>query len=194
MRRASGVAAIATAAIAVAVLAGCGDPEKLSVDDGRTLAAARERLDDAIDTEEVLRTSKAEARRLRERVQRIVSDGSFEDATLDEFGIARLGQLREIVPSLVILDAEDTARALDRPATDAFLRFAERDAARALLAPASRQVNSIVKTLDDGGAGKDTEIPVVRQTADAYLRGAERDVRQIWPALAERLAERRKGL
>jgi len=194
VRRASGVAAIATAAIVVAVLAGCGEPWKLPVDDGRALAGARELLDDAIDTEEVLRTSAVEARRLRARVQQLVSDGSFEGAALDEFGIARLGQLREVVPSLVILDAEDAARALDRPATDAFLRFAERDAARALLAPASRQVRSIVKVLDEGDAGAGTKIPVVGQTADAYLREAEREVRRIWPRLAERLAEGRKEL
>ena len=196
MLRAAAVAAIATVAIviAVAALTGCGAPEELSAEDGRALAGARERLDDAIDTEEVLRTSAVEARRLRARVQQLVSDGSFEGATLDEFGIARLGQLREVVPSLVILDAEDAARALDRPATDAFLRFAERDAARALLAPASRQVRSIVKVLDEGDAGEDTKIPVVGQTADAYLREAEREVRRIWPRLAERLAEGREEL
>jgi hypothetical protein len=182
------------AALAAAGLASCGDPEKLSAEEGRALAGARERLDDALDTEEVLRTSAVEAHRLRGRVRRIVSDGSLEAATLDEFGIATLGQLREIVPSLVIIDAEDTARALDRRATDAFLRFAERDAARALLIPASRQVRSIVATVEEAGAGADTEIPVVRQTADAYVREAERDVRRIWPRLAQRLAEVRDGL
>lgn len=185
---------MAVAALAVAALAGCGAPDKLSTDDGRRLAGARERLDDAIDTEEALRTSKVEARRLRERVRRLVSGGDFEDERLDEFGIAKLGQLREVVPSLVIVNAEGDVRALDRPATRAFLRFADRDAARALLGPASKQVDVMVQTLDEADAGPDTDIPVVKMTAGAYLRETERDVKGIWPSLARRLADTRESL
>lgn len=191
MRRA---VAVAAAALTVGAMAGCGAPAKLSTDDGRRLAGARERLDDAIDTEEALRTSKVEARRLRERVRRLVSGGDFEDERLDEFGIAKLGQLREVVPSLVIVDAEGDVRALDRPATEVFLRFADRDAARALLGPASKQVSVMVQTLDETDAGSDTDIPVVRMTAEAYLREAARDVSGIWPSQARRLTDARDAL
>ncbi|MGI8945235.1 MAG: hypothetical protein ACR2GL_03230 [Thermoleophilaceae bacterium] len=190
MRRARTGAVLALAILAtVALVAGCGAPERLSDEDGRELAGAREDLDDALDTEETLRTSATEARRLRARVRRIVSDGSFEAERLDEFGIAKLGLLREAVPSLVIEDANGAPRALDRPATAAFLRFAERDAPRALLRPATRAVETMVTTLDGSDAGPDTEIPGVRASAGAYLREAERDVKDIWPALAERLAD-----
>jgi hypothetical protein len=182
-------------ALAAAVaFAGCGAPEELSESDGRTLAAARERLDDAIDTEETLRTSTAEARRLRRRVQALVSDGSFESRRLDEFGIAKLGLLRDLVPSLVIVDERGSVKALDRPATAAFLRFAERDAGRAMLDPARDQVELIVKTIEDGDSGDETTIPVVRKPVQAYLREAERDVKPIWPSLAERLGQTREEL
>ena len=182
-------------ALAAAVaLVGCGAPDELSQPDGRKLATARERLDDAIDTEETLRTSKVEARRLTRRVRTLVSDGSFESPRLDEFGIANLGLLKEIVPSLVVVNEKGSPRALDRPATAAFLRLGERDAARALLRPARDQVDVMVKTIADGDAGADTEIPIVRKSAAAYLREAERDVEPIWPALAERLKSAREAL
>ena len=65
-------------------------------------------LDDAIDTEETLRTSRVRGTPAApRRFSAIVSDGSFEDATLDEFGLAALGELRLVVPSLVIADADD---------------------------------------------------------------------------------------
>jgi hypothetical protein len=175
------------AAVGLTVLAACGGPDRLSKEEGRSLAAARERLDDALDTEEALRTSRAEARRIRRAVQRIVSDGSFEQTPLDEFGIARLGELREIAPSLVIADSRGDVRALDRRSTAPFLRFAERDPARALLRPASRQVSVMQHLLEEADAEKESEIPVVDATAEAYLREAARDVRAIWPALARDL-------
>ncbi len=182
-------------AVAAAVaLAGCGAPEELSESEGRKLAAARERLDDAIDTEETLRTSKGEARRLRRRVQALVSDGSLESRRLDEFGFARLGLLREVVPSLVVVNERGSVKALDRSATTAFLRFAERDAARALLGPARDQVELIVKTIEEGDAGADTRIPIVGKRAQGYLREAEGDLKPIWPSLAERLGDARAGL
>jgi hypothetical protein len=186
---------LAVAAIAVAGLAGCGGaPDKLSDQDGRAVATAREKLDDAIDVEETLRTSPVEARRLRRRVSQIVSDGSFEDSTLDEFGIARLGQLRLVVPSLVITDRQDQVRALDRAATAAFLRYATTDPARALLRPASRQVNVMLHVLEEGDAGKDTEIPVLKEPAGSFLDDVERDVKPVWPALGKRVAAARDDL
>jgi hypothetical protein len=186
--------ALAVAAVALATVAGCGAPEELSEDEGRTLVTARERLDDAIDTEETLRTSRAEARRLRARVQELVSDGSFDNRTLDEFGIARLGQLREVAPSLVLQDLDGNMRGLDRASTAAFLRYADRNAPRALVRPASRAVGLMVHTIEEGDAGKDTKIPTVGKSAEAYLREAERNVKDIWPLLAKRLADLRQKL
>ena len=179
---------------AAAALAGCGAPEQLSEEEGRALQSARERLDDAIDSEEALRTSASEARRLRRRVREIVSDGSFESEPLDEFGIAKLGELTQVVPSLVLLSDRGTPKALDRRATATFLRFAERDASRALLRPARHAVDHMVRTLERADAGKETEIPVVREAASEYLDAAERDVRSIWPALGRRLADARGEL
>ena len=186
-------AALVALAAAVAVT-GCGAPEELSESDGRMLAAARERLDDAIDTEETLRTSAVEARRLRRRVRALVSDGSFESKRLDEFGIARLGLLREVVPSLVIVNERGSPRALDRPATAEFLLFAERDARRAMLRPARDQVRVILETIEGADAGEDTKIPIAGGTAGAFLRETERDVRPIWRSLAERLRGAREEL
>jgi hypothetical protein len=182
-------AAAATAALAVAVLAGCGEPDTLSDEEGRTIAGARERLDDAIDTEETLRTSRVEARRLRREVDRLVSDGSFEDATLDEFGIARLGQLRQVVPSLVNVDTEGQVRSLDRRATAAFLRYATDDAPQAMLEPARRQVSVMLHILEEADAGQDTEIPAVKQRAETFVSELEQDVKPIWPSLGKRVAE-----
>ncbi len=186
-------AALVALAAAVAVAA-CGAPEELSEDDGRELAAARERLDDAIDTEETLRTSKVEARRLVRRVRALLADGSLESKRLDEFGIAKLGLLRDVVPSLVVVSERGSPRALDRPATTAFLRFAERDPQRAMLGPARDQVDVIVQTIEGGDAGESTRIPILRVSTEAYLREAERDLLPIWPALAGRLREVREAL
>ena len=57
---------LVAAALAAALLgaAGCGAPDSLDSDDDRALAAAREGLDDALDTEETIRTSPAMGRAL----------------------------------------------------------------------------------------------------------------------------------
>ena len=196
----SAVRAALAALAAGLVLAGCGAPDQLSQEDGKTLAGARERLDDAIDTEETLRTSKAEARRLRRGVQRIVSGGALESERLDDFGLAALGELRRLVPSVVEEDADGSVRALDRPATRAFLSFAERDAARALVAPAREEVELIGRTVEKSGADSETLVPPEDPTASQmlevgrYLSDAERDVRPIWPELAGRLGDLRTRL
>jgi len=182
------------------VLAACGAPDQLSQADGETLAGARERLDDAIDIEETLRTSKAEARRLRRGVQRIVSGGALESERLDDFGRAALGELRRLVPSLVEEDTDGSVRALDRPATRAFLRFAESDAARALLPPAREEVELIERTVEESGADSETLVPPEDPTASqmlevgTFLRDAEGDLRPIWPELAGRLGKLHEGL
>jgi hypothetical protein len=101
--------------VAALLLAGCGDGDdnKLDRGDPQRLADARARLDDAIDTEETLRTDKTEARRL----ERIVA----------------ASQLSDSVPSLVDQPARadflhyaptDPARALHRPAASAVATIA----------------------------------------------------------------------
>ena len=110
-------------------------------------------LDSTIDTEETLRTSPEEARRIRREVQKIVSRGAFETAPLDEFGLAALGELREIVPGLVETNADGVVESLDRPATRAFLRYATSDAERALRKPANDEVFAIEEVIREAEPG-----------------------------------------
>ncbi len=195
MRRPAG----ATAAIVCAVLAGCGAPDQLSQRDGAALRDAREALDDAIDTEETLRTSKQEARRIRAKVREIVSRGAFEAAPLDEFGLAALGELREVVPALVETDEKGVVESLDRQATKAFLRYATTDADRALLKPANDEVFAIEDVIRKTEPDRETKIPPppsesLPLTVNEYLRETRRDLAPIWPGLAKRLATLREGL
>ena len=184
---------LAVAAAVLAVLAGCGAPDELARLDALELADARERLDDALDTEETLRTSPHETRRIRAEVRRIVSRGYFEAQTLDEFGLAALGELQQVVPSLVETDSNGVPKNLDRPALRAFLRYAATDPERALLGPATDEVAAIDQTLEDSGADGDTRVPtpngesIKDKTVNEYLRAAERDLRPVWPSLAARL-------
>lgn len=190
--------------LALAACAGApdldGPPDAVPHEEVIALETAREGLDDAIDTEETLRTSKQQARRLRRGVQGIVSGGALEAEKLDEFGLAALGQLRRLVPSLVEVNRDGSVRALDRPATSSFLRYAESDAPRALVRSAREHVEAIERTLKDSEAGPDTRIPPADPTASQdltvadYLRQAERDLRPIWPELAGRLQAVRKEL
>ncbi len=195
MRRIAG----ATAVVVCAALAGCGAPDQLSERDGAALLNARESLDDTIDTEETLRTSKEEARRIRAKVRKIVSRGAFETAPLDEFGLAALGELREVVPGLAETDEKGVVQSLDRPATKAFLRYATTDADRALLKPANDEVVAIEEVIRKAEPGPDTEIPPrpnesLQLTVDEYLRDTRRDLAPIWPGLAKRLATLREAL
>jgi hypothetical protein len=166
---------VLTAVAAAALLVGgCGGTAELDPDDARRLAAARAELDDAIDTEETLRTDPEEARRLVRLVRR------------------RLGgpprQVEEVVPSLV-----DAGGRLDRRAVRAFLTYGESDAAMAMLPPAEEAVATATDALEDADA--DTKIPTLEdRTAEAYLEEAERDVRPIWPDLADRLEDARNDL
>jgi hypothetical protein len=127
-------------------------------------------------------------------VRKLVSGGAFEAEKPDEFGLAALGELREVVPSLVLTGPQDTPRALDRPATDAFLRFALSDPRRATVGPARRQVDRIAKVVEDSGAGADTKIPGTRSTVSRYLRAVGRDTSPIWPGLGRRLRALRDSL
>ena len=195
MRRLAG----ATALLACAILAGCGAPERLSEREGTALLDAREVIDGTIDNAETLRTSPEEARRIRREVQKIVSRGAFETAPLDEFGLAALGELREIVPGLAETDAQGVVESLDRPATRAFLRYATSDAKRALRKPANDEVFAIEEVIRKAEPGPDSDIPRGRTespalTVDEFLRGTERDLKPIWPDLARRLATLRGNL
>jgi hypothetical protein len=195
MRRVGGSLAL----VACALLAGCGAPERLSEREGTALLDAREVIDSTIDTEETLRTSPEEARRIRRQVREIVSRGAFETAPLDEFGLAALGELREIVPGLAETDSEGVVESLDRTATRAFLRYATTDAERALVKPANDEVFAIEEVVRKAEPGPDTDVPPRRGeqgdlTVDEFLRGTERDLEPIWPQLAERLARLRGDL
>lgn len=182
------------------MLAGCGAPDELSREDAIELANARERLDDATETAEKLRTSPRETRRIRAGIRRIVSRGYFEAQELDEFGLAALGELQQIVPSVVETDADGVPEDLDRGALRAFLRFMSTDPKRALAGPTRDEVDAIETTIEDAGADDDTRVPPRdasasgNETVDEYLRAAERDLRPLWPRLADRLRSTRNDL
>ena len=163
---------LAAAVLAAALLAGCGGTAELSDQEGQTLESARERLDDAIDTEETLRTDEVEARRIAREVRRRQS---------------QVNRLEAVVPSLVTVNGR-----VDREAVDEFLANATSDAPAALHRPAAREVGRMVATLEDKDA--ETKIAFSGQTADAYLAEAGRDVEEIWPDLARRLAQAREDL
>ena len=175
----------AGAAAGLALLAGCGAPDELSRQDAQKLATARERLGNAVETAETLRTSPREVRRIQAEVRRILADGSLEAEKLDEFGLAALGELQIVVPSVVETDADGVPKDLDRPALRAFLRYAGSDPARALLGPARNEVDAIDRTVENSDADEDTRLR--DRTVGDYLDAAERDLRPIWPRLAERV-------
>ncbi len=189
-------AALAVLCLGGLALVGCGaKTNKLSDQDARELANSRSDLDDALDTAETLRTSDSEARRLRAQVQKIIGDGSLEGkGKPDEFGLAALGRLRDLAPSLVVEDG-GSVRALDGEETSAFLTYAVKDPARALYPAAQREVANIERVTGGGDVGPDTKIPKLRdQTVEAYLREARRDTRSLWASLSRRLAKAQEGL
>jgi hypothetical protein len=160
---------LAAALAAAVLLGGCGAPDQLEDADDRRLAAARERLDDALDAEEAIRTSPQLARDLRRRVQRAA-------ARSDARALGRAA------PSLI------TERGIDTRSVSAFVRLAERDAPGALLIPARREVDEIVDVIDDSGADADTEVPSARgRKLDDYLAEVERDIGEVWPPLSNEL-------
>jgi hypothetical protein len=186
--------------VAALLVFGCGAPDELSREEAQRIGAAAERLDDAIDTHETIRTSRVEARRLRSRVRAIVSRGSFESERLDEFGRAALAALGMVVPSLVVSDRDGVPTRLDRPALRAFLRFATSDPDRALGGPARRSVDAIESVIEDSDADGETRVPPAdptasgHETVDQFLRRVERDLRPIFPALAHSVRQTRDEL
>ena len=195
-------AALAALTLAALALTACGNADELSKADTVQLDNSRSDLDDALDTAETLRTSKEEARKLHQRVRKIIADGSLENdgGKPDEFGLAALGRLREIAPSLVVEEPNGSVRSLDQAETKAFLAYAVSDPAKALYPAAKREVDNITKVLGDAdNVGADTKLAAVPgaakdQTVDQYLREAARDTRALWPALSKRLADARDDL
>ena len=167
----SGRVLASAAAVVVALgAAGCGAPDNLDADDDRALAAAREGLDDALDTEEAARTSPELGRRLARRVERAGDDARA---------------LERLVPSLVNDDGE-----VDSDAVADFTRYAGTDAPRALLGPARQSVERIEEVIDDSGADGDTKVPHARdQPLGRYVDQVETDIRDVWPSLSKQLEE-----
>ncbi len=194
--------ALAVFCMGAFVLTGCGGKaDAVSKRDARELASSRSDLDDALDTAETLRTSKSEARRLRARVQRIIGDGSLEGTGKpDEFGLAALGRLRELAPSLVVEGRDGAVRSLDGEETSAFITYAVKDPARALFPAAQQEVANIERVTGGDDVGADTMVPPADptasgdQTVSEYLHEAQRDTRSLWPGLSRRLAKAREGL
>ena len=199
-------AALAAAALAAALLLSPSDggpdlgaPDQLSKKDSAALINARLSLNAAMDTVAKLSDPQT-AGRVRGKVQAIVSEGAFETGKLDEFGLAALGRLGLIAPSLVVVDKDGVPEALDIEATRDFLRFAERDPARALLGPAEELVGAIERTVKRSKAGPGTRILTdgsmlsVDLSVEDYLEGVEVDTEPIWPELSGQLHVLREGL
>lgn len=154
-------------------IAGCGGTAELTTDQAATLASARERLDDALETHEICRTAKAECRRLVRAVRRF----SRQPARLET-----------LVPSVVTPTGKVYPAALN-----AFVREAETNPRQALRLPAAREVERMVSTLE----GKDAATTIAtleNRRAGDYLREAARDTAPIWPELSRVLDQARRDL
>jgi hypothetical protein len=164
---------LALAALAAAALTGCGSPAELTTDQAQTLKSARERLDDAIDTEETCRTDRDECRHLVAEARRDAKDPR---------------RLAQVVPSLVTPSGN-----VYPPAFSAFQQNALARPKLALRLPAAKEAQRMVDTLN----GKDAETvikPLRGQHADAYLAEAARDTQPIWPDIARVLRQAAKEL
>ena len=159
--------------MAVAAPAGCGGPAELNRDQAETLASARERLDDALETHEICRTDKTECRRLVREVRRYATQPS---------------RLEKLVPSVV------TPTGNVYPAAyRAFVGLAVANPRAALQLPAAREVERMASTLE--GADPDTRISTLEnQRAADYLAEAQRDTGAVWPDLARVLGRARAEL
>jgi hypothetical protein len=164
---------LVAAALGAATLAGCGGPAKLSPDQAKTLQSARERLDDAIDTEETCRTDRSECRHLVAEARRFATDPK---------------QLAKVVPSLV-----GPTGNVYPPAFHAFEADALAAPNLALRLPAAKEAQRMVDTLQDADA--ETEIKTLEgKQAGPYLDEAAGDTRRIWPDIARVLRQARSEL
>jgi len=184
-----GLAAAAAATLATVTALACGGPDELSGADGDRLARAGDRIEAALATTERMGQSDAAAVRVVGRVRRVVASGSLEAERLDEFGLAALGELRLVAPSLVIVDEREIPRELDRPALRAFLAQAPADPAGALRPGAAAAVREIERVLGAADAAPDTSVPVVEQPVGDLLDELERELEPVWPDLARTLAD-----
>ena len=155
------------------LLSGCGSPAELTNDQADTLKSARERLDDALDTEETCRTDRDECRHLVAEARRSATDPD---------------QLAKVVPSLVTPSGN-----VYPPAYNAFQQDALTDPKLALRLPAAKEAQRMIDTLS--GKDADTVIKTVNnQHADAYLAEASRDTRKSWPDISRVLRQARDEL
>lgn len=183
------VAAAALATLAATTYLACGGADELSRVDGARLALAGNRIVAAVNTEERMAASGRAAERVLRRVRKVVSSGSLEAPTLDEFGLAALGELTLVAPSLVILDAREIPRDLDREAMRTFLTEAPDDPAAALRPGAATAVEQIVALLGAADAAPDSFAPVVDRPVGEYLDQLAATLEPVWPELAARLQE-----
>jgi hypothetical protein len=164
---------LAVAALAAAALTGCGSPAELTPDQAQVLKSARERLDNAIDTEETCRTDRDECRHLVIQARQNVRNPE---------------QLAKVVPSLVT-----PSGVVHPPAYNAFETYALASPKLALRLPAAKEAQRMVNTLS--GQDPDTVIkPLENKHAAAYLTEASNDTRRIWPDIARVLRQARDAL
>lgn len=177
------------AVVLVATIAACGAPDELSPSEGRALEIARDRAVAAVELNRQLSESPAVAERVLGRVRKIVATGALEPQRLDEFGLAALGELRLVAPSLVIVDRQEVPRELDRPALTALLENAETDVDAATRIPAEKEVAEIDDLLTARDAGPDTRIPVLDATVSDYREELAAQLRLAWPDLADEISD-----
>ena len=159
--------------MAAVALGGCGGPAELTPDQAKALQSARERLDDAIDTEETCRTDRSECRHL------------VSEARLNANNPR---QLAKVVPSLVTPTGN-----IYPPAFHAFEANALTRPKLALRLPAAKEAQRMINTLQ--GADAETVIkPLENKQAGPYLDEAARDTRRIWPDISRVLKQQRSEL
>jgi hypothetical protein len=178
---------VVAVALAAAITA-CGTPDELSRGDGRQLEMSRDRALAAA----ALRTrlaSPGKADRTLRKVRAIVASGALEPKRLDEFGLAALGRLRLVAPSLVVVDRLEIPRELDRPGLTAFLANARTDPDAATKTPAQTEIRAIDSLIDDAGADGSTRIPGVEATVDEFRERLASGLQAVWPDLADEVSD-----
>jgi hypothetical protein len=175
--------------VLAAAVAACGTPDELSQSQGRQLEISRDRVVAAVELHERLSESRAERDRILASVRKIVATGALEPRRLDEFGLAALGELRLVAPSLVIVDRLEVPRELDRPALVALLESARSDIDAATKIPAATEVGRIDDLLADADAGPDTQIPVIDTTVSSFRDSLAARLRPVWPDLADGISD-----
>jgi hypothetical protein len=172
-----------------AALGACGTADELTPAEGRELELARDRIVASIELNEKLRSSPAAGDRLLAKVRRIVASGALEPRQLDEFGLAALGELRLVAPSLVLVDRQEVPRRLDREALTALLDKAKTDEDAATRVPAEKEVARLDALLDGADADGQTRVPVIDTTVANYRGELAGRLRPVWPDLAAAAAD-----